>query len=102
MTSIRMNLVPATIGSIAMAWLASQPNTRLSEPTWSKIPLVRYRDAALSTHGDLVAPIQRASVVSAETASLMKFYADLLAGQQELGAEFEKVLYDNLWDLYAR
>lgn len=29
-----------------------------------------------------------------------KFYARLLDGQEPLGAEFEKVLYDNLWDLY--
>ena len=31
-----------------------------------------------------------------------KFYAKLLGGQEPLGAEFEKVLYDNLWDLYER
>jgi hypothetical protein len=29
------------------------------------------------------------------------FYAALLAKQQPLGKEFEKVLYDNLWDLYV-
>lgn len=28
------------------------------------------------------------------------FYSRLLAGQEPLGAAFEKVLYDNLWDLY--
>lgn len=28
------------------------------------------------------------------------FYSRLLEGQEPLGAEFEKVLYDNLWDLY--
>jgi len=28
------------------------------------------------------------------------FYARLLANQEPLGAEFEKVLYENLWDLY--
>lgn len=28
------------------------------------------------------------------------FYARLLASQEPLGAEFEKVLYANLWDLY--
>jgi hypothetical protein len=30
------------------------------------------------------------------------FYSTLLAKQQPLGKEFEKVLYDNLWDLYVR
>jgi hypothetical protein len=42
------------------------------------------------------------SIVSDEADSLVKFYADFLAAQQELGSEFEKVLYDNLWDLYVR
>lgn len=28
------------------------------------------------------------------------FYARLLASQEPLGADFEKILYDNLWDLY--
>ena len=28
------------------------------------------------------------------------FYADLLFKQEPLGEEFEKVLYENLWDLY--
>jgi hypothetical protein len=30
------------------------------------------------------------------------FYTALLLKQQPLGKEFEKVLYDNLWDLYER
>lgn len=32
--------------------------------------------------------------------SVTNFYARLLASQEPLGVEFEKVLYDNLWDLY--
>jgi len=32
--------------------------------------------------------------------SVGMFYAQLLASQEPLGAKFEKVLYDNLWDLY--
>jgi hypothetical protein len=30
------------------------------------------------------------------------FYPTLLANQQPLGKEFEKVLFDNLYDLYVR
>lgn len=30
------------------------------------------------------------------------FYAKLLSSQEPLGVEFEKVLYDNLWELYER
>ena len=32
--------------------------------------------------------------------SVGNFYARLLSSQEPLGAEFEKVLFDNLWDLY--
>ena len=31
---------------------------------------------------------------------VVNFYANLLAVQEPLGVAFEKVLYDNLWDLY--
>ena len=31
---------------------------------------------------------------------LTKFYSILLENQQPLGNDFEKILYDNLWDLY--
>ncbi len=34
--------------------------------------------------------------------TLAQFYEVLLSKQERLGKEFEKVLYDNLWDLYAR
>jgi hypothetical protein len=30
------------------------------------------------------------------------FYSNLLANQEPLGQEFEKVLHDNLWNLYVR
>ena len=33
--------------------------------------------------------------------SMMNFYASLLTKQESLGADFEKVLYNNLWDLYG-
>jgi hypothetical protein len=32
--------------------------------------------------------------------SVAAFYATLLGQQEPLGAEFEKILYDNLWALY--
>ncbi|MCW2218302.1 hypothetical protein M2232_001834 [Bradyrhizobium japonicum] len=99
-----MNIVPATIGSLALAWFASQASARPSAAGWSKDMhlKVQYRDAALGTHGDLGATATKATIVPADTASLMNFYSDLAARQQDLGAEFETVLYDNLWDLYAR
>ena len=34
-------------------------------------------------------------------AAISHFYAELSARQEPLGKEFEKVLYDNLWELYV-
>lgn len=34
--------------------------------------------------------------------SVSNFYANLAARQEPLGAEFSRVLHDNLWDLYER
>lgn len=31
---------------------------------------------------------------------IQNFYSRLLASQEELGTDFEKALYNNLWDLY--
>src|SRR5690349_2358449 len=31
---------------------------------------------------------------------IQKFYSDLTLKQERLGIEFEKILHDNLWDLY--
>ena len=35
-------------------------------------------------------------------AKVTQFYSNLLGTQEPLGAKFEAVLYDNLWDLYLR
>lgn len=32
---------------------------------------------------------------------IMAFYESLQLSQQDLGRDFERVLFDNLWDLYA-
>ena len=32
---------------------------------------------------------------------ISSFYSVLLASQEQLGEDFEKVLYDNLWDMYV-
>ena len=103
MNNVRINLVPATIGTIAIAMFAS-PYRAADSSVWPRAAQrnVEYRRASLSTHGDLATDFNQLSVVGLEAASLMTFYTDLMAGQQDLGTEFEKVLYDNLWDLYER
>jgi hypothetical protein len=47
----------------------------------------------------LIEAIARSSAVES---SIVSFYSTLLAKQERLGSEFEKILFDNLWDLYAR
>ena len=34
--------------------------------------------------------------------SISNFYAKLVTSQEPLGAEFSRVLHENLWDLYER
>lgn len=34
--------------------------------------------------------------------NISNFYAKLVASQEPLGAEFSRVLHENLWDLYER
>lgn len=44
----------------------------------------------------------RAALEHGEQATINGVYHKLAASQEPLGAEAEKVLHDNLWDLYAR
>lgn len=43
---------------------------------------------------------QLASTPETFESSVANFYSTLLSAQEPLGAEFERVLHDNLWDLY--
>jgi hypothetical protein len=44
----------------------------------------------------------RGPAVPDATFELAKVFADLAERQERLGNEFEQVLFENLWDLYAR
>ena len=52
-------------------------------------------------HANLFAVVGFASSSVADS-SIVSFYSDLLANQERLGKDFEKILFDNLWNLYAR
>jgi hypothetical protein len=70
------------------------------------IPLAAFRIAVpserSSTIGQNVFDNAAPSTAIDFEGAITAFYATLLAKQQPLGQEFEKVLYDNLWDLYER
>jgi hypothetical protein len=100
MTNVSIKLMPATISSVALAWFATQ-TPHMDSSLGDLKPAVEYRGASLGTF-DFAFGRVPLTVVPAETASLMAFYTTLMAGQQDLGKEFEQVLFDNIWDLYAR
>jgi hypothetical protein len=100
MNKLTTALASTTIGSIAISLMASSWEVP-REPNESSLkPVVQYGGSS-STFGNSTA-ISRFSLLKAETASLVSFYSDLLASQEELGPTFERVLFEHAWDLYAR
>lgn len=109
MNEIRYNLASSTLSHVVMAGLFSmaalnaspgkvaptsgvQPfsrNTYLSEGSSATFDSFRGGISGQYDH----TPIQFEQAVG-------NFYARLLSSQEPLGLEFEKVLYENLWDLY--
>ena len=66
-------------------------------------PFIDYRlsPSSYGEHATLFAASKLATATSAAL-TLESFYVDLMARQERLGREFEQVLFENLWDLYAR
>lgn len=100
-----------TIGSVAIAGIiASQALAAYGDeqpPKLKKAALKpeAYHSAALPTsfasYCNLITGEYYQNIYNFEE-SIGNFYAKLLLNQEPLGADFEKVLYDNLWDLYER
>jgi hypothetical protein len=110
MHNVQISHSPKTIGGIAAGFMAAQ---LLSAPfahaeiDWrdrgSNIRVYRgsLTSATAGEHPDLFFSSHRVAEDAGEM-GLIKFYSALLSDQQRLGEEFERVLFDNLWDLYAR
>ena len=109
MSEIRANLSSSTMGYVVVAGLLSAAllntlpedavldsrDNRLSNSPYSTNDRGATSDSFRSKvtgQYDLSPPPFEQVVVN--------FYANLLAVQEPLGVAFEKVLYDNLWDLY--
>lgn len=109
MNEIRSNLSSSTMGYVVMTGLLSvamlnalpedsipgSKNHALSNNPYS----ANDRGATFDSFRSKVTGRYDLSPLPFEQA-VVNFYANLLAVQEPLGAEFEKVLYDNLWDLY--
>jgi hypothetical protein len=81
----------------SLALVSQQPMPRAAFPAVNPI----VRPSTIGQFGNMFASAYQSQTVDFEGA-VTAFYATLLAKQQPLGKEFEKVLYDNLWDLYVR
>lgn len=91
------------VGLVSMQLLNSLPEK--SAPTVSHLPIsldpytLSGSKATFDTYRGVVSGQYDVGVGKFERA-VGDFYSRLLLGQEPLGAEFEKVLYDNLWDMY--
>jgi hypothetical protein len=103
MLNVKTNLIPNTISGIAIGMMAAHWNDARTFET--PCPAEKEKGSIVyggsqSTFGQIA--ITRIALLAEGTASLVSFYSNLRANQEELGSEFEKILFDNVWDLYAR
>lgn len=109
MTSYSTMQASRSIGSVAIAGfiayqaLAASGDDQLLQFKKMVIKPEPYHSAAApksyATYGNFITGEYYQNRYNFEE-SVGKFYAKLLSNQEPLGADFEKVLYDNLWDLY--
>src|SRR5712671_1635827 len=106
MVEIEKRQLAASIGGLATGFMAATLLTptlgQVDKPRITNVPVLIYQTAA-NTYGvyaDIFAPGRLGATALMEH-SIMSFYLNLLAKQERLGREFEQVLFDNLWDLYA-
>jgi len=111
MTEVETKSLQSSIGnSLVVGFMASQlflvnPIIPLSGDDRGRImPFIDYSmsPSTHGQHGDLFAAARLADFSELASSALEMFYADLMAKQERLGTEFEQVLYQNLWTLYAR
>ena|SRR5262245_51375246 len=99
--------LPSSLGTVGfvislMAGTLTPPD-RSADQIEQAAPLIRY-DMLHSTYGSNTSIFVLSNVAETTSAkgALESFFEDLLSKQQRLGPEFEQVLFDNLWTLYAR
>lgn len=81
----------------SLAFVAPQAMPRAAFPAVTPV----LRPSTIGQFGNPFATANQSQAIDFE-AAITVFYAKLLANQQPLGKDFEKVLYDNLPDLYVR
>ncbi len=111
MSSYQINQTSRTTSTMVLAGiLASQLATAYKDSTSvegvkERLVAVPYLTNAAPSSFDQIRNIF-GGVVEARpdpfVESISTFYAKLVASQEALGAEFSRLLHDNLWDLYER
>lgn len=110
--SYRLDHTPSTNSSSAVCVPTAGAAFLLTGMLFASIP---HESAALQRNDRYAAPLNGtySPLQNAFTGEYAKhsdldfegtvaaFYATLLGRQEPLGAEFEKILYDNLWELYG-
>ena len=91
------NAAACALLAAGLAFAAPPLMPRVAFPAVNPI----VRPGTIGLFGNVFAATYQSQAVDFEGA-VTAFYSTLLAKQQPLGKEFEKVLYDNLWDLYVR
>lgn len=88
---------------IAAAGMIAAAQIMFTEIPRPAIRVARFEYAgSSSTSGQTVNPFATMIAIPRAEPSLIAFYHDLISQQEELGEDFSKVLFDNIWELYAR
>jgi hypothetical protein len=109
MSEIRYSQGASTFSSVlAVGLIAAQllnspfeTNTddQLAIPLTQDIYSIRGSKYTFNSYGNPITGDYESAPIGFEQ-KVGNFYGRLLASQEPLGPEFEKVLYENLWDLY--
>lgn len=103
MTSVILEKTPATPAAVAVIIAGLSPV--LYPPDFSPLdaPETKYCfDTISRTFGALSEAVVGEETDHPFSQQISSFYARMLNEQEALGADFEKVLDDNAWDLYVR
>ena len=109
MIEISTNQTKMSLGGIAAGFLATHllavdPGTDGQFLDVGPNIIHNINSSALSTYGlySNIITGQTAFLLPQPESLLATFFVDLMSKQERLGPEFEQILFDNLWDLYAR
>lgn len=108
MSDIEINQISTTVGAIIIATalsglsVANKSNQDFSQITTSRDSYIPNGSSPTFSENQ---ELQKHSINNIELNNSFEqvtsqFYSELEVQQEPLGKEFEKVLYDNLWDLY--